>query len=76
MSEQPKDLLQAASLHQIEICIAQNQPFCAGRLKIDFNPGMGSLSFAIENDAVAEFAVAHALPKSNAEFVTGLRRTS
>ena len=74
MSEQPKDLLQAASLHQIEICIAQNEPFCAGRLKIDFDTGMRALSFAVENDAVAKFAVADTLSKPNAEFGTRLRR--
>ena len=73
MSEQPKDLLQAASLHQIEICIAQNKPFCARRLKIHFDARMGALPLAIEDHAVAEFAVSNALPKPDAEFVAGFR---
>lgn len=71
MSELRTTLLQAASLHQIEICIAQNQPFCAGRLKIHLNSRMCTLSFAVKNDAVAKFSVPHALTKPYAELATG-----
>ena len=74
MSEQRTTLLQAASLHQIEICIAQNEPFCAGRLKIHLNSCMRTLPFAIEYDAVAEFSVPHALTKPYAELAASIRR--
>ena len=34
----------AAILHQVEIRIAKNEPFCAGRLKIDFDPRVRALN--------------------------------
>ncbi len=71
VSEQPKALLQGASLHEIEIRIAQNEPFCAGCLKIDFHARMGALPLAIQDNAVAKLAVANALAKADAEFGAG-----
>ena len=59
------------SLHQIEICIAQNKPFCAGRLKIDFDARMGALPLAIQDHAIAELAVVHALTQANADLGSG-----
>jgi len=70
MSEQRTTLLQAASLHQIEICIAQNKPFCASRLKIHLNPRVCTLSLTIKNDPVTKFSVPHALTKPDTEFAT------
>ena len=66
------------SLHQIEIRITQNEPFCAGSLKIDFYPSVGPLALIIKDHAIAEFLVANALPKSNTKFVsgTGSRRSA
>jgi hypothetical protein len=58
-------------LHQIEICITKHKPFSAGRLKIDFNPRMRSLTLAIENDAIAKFTVPDPLAEANAQFGTG-----
>ena len=74
MSERRTTLLQAASLHQIEICIAQNKPFCASRLKIHLNSRMCTLSFAVKYDAVAKFYVPHALTKPYTEFAASIRR--
>ena len=62
------------SLHQIEICIAQNEPFCAGSLKIHFNSRMCTLSFAVKYDAVPELSVPNALTKPYAELATGRGR--
>ena len=58
----------ARSLHQIEICIAQNEPFCACILKINLDPRMCSLTLTIEDDAIAELVVSDALPEPNALF--------
>ena len=57
------------SLHQIQIRIAQNEPFCAGRLKIDLDPGMRTLPFAIEDNAFAKLCVPNPLAKSDTQFV-------
>ena len=51
-------------LHQIKICITKYEPFCAGGLKIDLNPCMCALAFAVKNYTIAEFSVPHALPES------------
>jgi hypothetical protein len=56
------------SLHQFEICIAQNEPFCAISLEIYFHPGMRSLTLTIENNAIAKLLVANALTESYAYF--------
>ena len=63
--------LPVASLHQIEICITQNEPFCARRLKIDLDPGMSALPLAIQDDAVAELAVTNTLSEPNPQLVAG-----
>ena len=55
------------SLHQLEIGIAENEPFCAGSLKIDLDTRMGALAFAIEDDAIAEFLVVDALSQAHTE---------
>jgi len=58
------------SLHQIEICIAQNEPFRAGRLKIDLHPGMRTLALAVEDYAVAKLRVPDPLPKADTKLIT------
>ena len=60
------------SLHQIEICIAQNEPFCARGLKIDLDTRMCALPLAIQDHAIPEFAVPHALAKADSQL--GARR--
>ena len=59
------------SLHQIEICVAQNQPLRAGRLKIHFDPGMGALPLAVEDNAIAKLFVADTLAEANSKFIAG-----
>lgn len=66
-------LPQDRSLHEIEIRIAQNEPFCAGGLEIHFDACMRALPFAIQDNAVAELAVTHALSEPYAEFVSSRR---
>ena len=61
-------LPQDRSLHEIEIRIAQNEPFCAGGFKIYFHASMGALAFAVENHSVPELAMAYALTEADTEF--------
>jgi hypothetical protein len=56
--------------HEIKIRITQDEPFCAGCLKIDFHPRMRTLPFAVQYDAVAKFAVSDSLAQMYAEFCT------
>ena len=55
-------------LHEIKIRIAQHKPFCTGRLKIDLDTSMRTLSFAVQDDTVAEFAVSYPLAQVYANF--------
>ena len=58
-------------LHEIKIRIVQDEPFRAGRFEVHLDPCMRALSFAIQDDTVAELAVSHALAKADAEFRSG-----
>ena len=57
-------------LHEIKIRIAQHKPFCAGCLKIYLDPSMRTLPLAVQDDAVAELAMSHALAQVYAEIGT------
>src|SRR5210317_1857290 len=63
------------SLHQVEIGITQNEPFCAGAFEIDFDASMSTLALAVEYDTIAELLVMHALAKTNTELAARRRRS-
>ncbi len=57
-------------LHEIKIRMAQHKPFCAGCLEIDLDPSMCTLPLTVQDYAVAELAVSHALAQVYAEIGT------
>ena len=62
------------SLHQVEIRITQYEPLRTGRLEVDFDACVRTLSFAIQDHTIAEFFVSHTLPEADAEIGGGRRR--
>src|SRR5690606_28638046 len=60
-----------ARLHEIEVGVVQHQPLGAGFLEVHLDPRMRPLPFAVQDHAVAELAVAHALPEADAELGAG-----
>ncbi len=65
--------LHQIELHQIQIRIAQNKPFCAGRLEIDLDARVRALTFAIKDDALAKLRMPNPLPKSDTKLVASRR---
>ena len=63
-------------LHEIKICITENEPFCTGSLKIDLNTGMCTLTFAAQNNAISEFPVPNPLAKADTLLRSSTNRRS